>query len=90
MSFRFVDLFCGGGGSITGAISALKNAGMPDGQQFKLDITHRMLTAEKLARATSFPEGYIFFGGDTAAKKQIGNAVPPKLAEALYMAILAA
>lgn len=63
---------------------------MPDGQQFKLDITHRMLTAEELARATSFPEGYIFFGGDTAAKKQIGNAVPPKLAEALYRAILAA
>ena len=27
--FRCVDLFCGGGGSITGAISALKNAGMP-------------------------------------------------------------
>lgn len=63
---------------------------MPDGQQFKLDITHRMLTAEELARATSFPEGYIFMGGDTAAKKQIGNAVPPKLAEALYRAILAA
>lgn len=63
---------------------------MPDGQQFRLDITHRMLTAEELARATSFPEGYIFFGGDTAAKKQIGNAVPPALAEALYRAILAA
>ncbi len=30
------------------------------------------------------------FGGDTAAKKQIGNAVPPVLAEALYKAILAA
>ena len=63
---------------------------MPDGQQFKLDITHRMLTAEELARATSFPDGYVFCGGDTAAKKQIGNAVPPKLAEALYRAILAA
>lgn len=63
---------------------------LPDGQQFKLDITHRMLTASELARATSFPDGYIFCGGDTAAKKQIGNAVPPKLAEALYRAILAA
>ncbi len=63
---------------------------LPDGQQFKLDITHRMLTASELARATSFPDDYIFCGGDTAAKKQIGNAVPPVLAEALYRAILAA
>ena len=63
---------------------------MPDGKQYKLDITHRMLTASELARATSFPDGYIFCGGDTAAKKQIGNAVPPALAEALYKAILAA
>lgn len=61
----------------------------PDGKQYKLDITHRMLTAGELARATSFPEGYVFSGGDTAAKKQIGNAVPPVLAEALYRAVLA-
>ncbi len=26
MSFRFIDLFCGGGGSVTGAINALKAA----------------------------------------------------------------
>lgn len=63
---------------------------MPDGQRYRLDITHRMLTAAELARATSFPEGYVFCGGDTAAKKQIGNAVPPVLAEAIYRAILAA
>lgn len=60
----------------------------PDGKRYKLDITHRMLTAGELARATSFPEGYVFSGGDTAAKKQIGNAVPPVLAEALYRAVL--
>lgn len=63
---------------------------LPDGQQYKLDITYRMLTAAELARATSFPDDYIFCGGDTDAKKQIGNAVPPALAEALYRAILAA
>ncbi|MBR4222689.1 MAG: DNA cytosine methyltransferase, partial [Victivallales bacterium] len=63
---------------------------MPDGRQYKLDITHRMLTASELARATSFPDDYIFCGGDTAAKKQIGNAVPPVLAEALYRAVLTA
>ena len=63
---------------------------LPDGRQYKLDITHRMLTMRELADATGFPHGYQFCGGDTAAKKQIGNAVPPALAEALYRAALAA
>lgn len=63
---------------------------LPDGQRFKLDITHRMLTARELAAATGFPDGYVFVGGDTAAKKMIGNAVCPDLAAALIRAILAA
>ena len=62
----------------------------PDGRTYQLDITHRMLTAGELAAAMSFPRDYVFCGGDTAAKKQIGNAVPPVLAEALYRAVLAA
>ena len=62
----------------------------PDGRMYQLDITHRMLTAGELAAAMSFPGDYVFCGGDTAAKKQIGNAVPPLLAEALYRAVLAA
>lgn len=55
-----------------------------------LDITHRMLTVKELAAATGFPTGYLFAGGDTAAKKQIGNAVCPDLAQAIYRAVLAA
>lgn len=62
----------------------------PDGRKYQLDITHRMLTAGELAAATGFPAGYRFAGGDTAAKKQIGNAVCPGLAAALYKAFLAA
>ena len=58
---------------------------LPDGSRYKLDITHRMLTARELSAATGFPPGYIFVGGDTVAKKMIGNAVPPPLAEALYL-----
>lgn len=54
------------------------------------DITHRMLTTAELAAATGFPTGYHFAGSDTAAKKQIGNAVCPDLAQALYRAALAA
>ena len=63
---------------------------LPDGQRFKLDITYRMLTMRELSDATGFPHEYSFAGTDTQAKKQIGNAVPPPLARALYLAALAA
>lgn len=60
---------------------------LPDGQRFKCDITHRMLTVRELAAATGFPADYVFVGGDTAAKKMIGNAVCPDLAKALFSAV---
>ena len=63
---------------------------LPDGSRYKLDITHRMLTAKELAAATGFPPDYIFCGKDEDAKKMIGNAVCPDLAEALIRAVLAA
>lgn len=63
---------------------------MPDDRRYKLDITHRMLTSRELAAATGFPQDYKFAGSDTDAKKMIGNAVCPDLAEALYSAVLSA
>jgi len=60
-----------------------------DGRHYQLDITHRMFTTRELANATGFENDYIFCGSDTDAKKQIGNAVPPHLARALYLAELA-
>ena len=63
---------------------------LPDGRRYQLDITHRMLTARELADATGFAHDYVFSGTDTDAKKQIGNAVPPPLARALYLAALSA
>lgn len=63
---------------------------LPDGRRYQLDITHRMLTTRELADATGFSHDYVFSGTDTDAKKQIGNAVPPPLARALYLAALAA
>ena len=60
------------------------------GQTYRLDITHRMLTAPELAAATGFPAGYAFSGGETDAKMQIGNAVCPCITSALYRAFLAA
>lgn len=40
-------------------------------------------TIEELATLQGFPAGYDFLGSRTAQAKQVGNAVPPKLAQVL-------
>ena len=62
---------------------------MPDGRSYKLDITFRMLQPHELAKAMSFPDDYKFAGRrKSEVIKQIGNAVCPKLSEALIGAAL--
>ena len=46
--------------------------------------------AKELAAATGFPSDYVFVGKDEDVKRMIGNAVPPPLAEALYLSALSA
>lgn len=53
-----------------------------------LDIRFRMLQPHELAAAMSFPAGYKFTGSREAQVKQIGNAVPVRLATALCKAML--
>jgi site-specific DNA-cytosine methylase len=54
-----------------------------------LDIGYRMLRWRENARAQSFPDSYQFRGRtEEMIHKQIGNAVPPKLAEAHALAAL--
>ncbi|QQV91463.1 DNA methyltransferase [Tenacibaculum phage Gundel_1] len=47
------------------------------------DITIRPLLEKELLRVQGFPEDYILLGGVTRAKKYIGNAVVPGMAEVI-------
>lgn len=63
-----------------------------DGQPYLLDLRFRMLQNGELARAMGFSDeesSYEFVGTVAQVTKQIGNAVPVRLAAALVKAILA-
>jgi len=59
-----------------------------DGQRFMLDILYRMFLPEELAAAQGFPREYRFAGTKTQVTKQIGNAVPRRMARAHVAAIV--
>lgn len=59
-----------------------------DGKRYLLDIRFRMLQPHELAAAQGFPKGYKFAGTKTEQVKQIGNAVPRRLARAIVKAVL--
>lgn len=52
----------------------------PSGGKFIHPIEDRTLTPREAARIQSFPDTFVFYGKKSSICKQIGNAVPPKIA----------
>ena len=55
----------------------------PSSGKFTHPFLHRAITVREAARLQSFPDDFIFHGTKTSQMKQVGNAVPPKLANAI-------
>jgi DNA (cytosine-5)-methyltransferase 1 len=48
---------------------------------------HRLLSVREMARLQGFPDSFLFCGGLTAGQRQVGNAIPPPLAEHIALAL---
>ena len=59
----------------------------PSSGEFTHPVLNRAITIREAARLQSFPDDYIFYGTKKSKMKQVGNAVPPILAEYIASAI---
>jgi len=55
----------------------------PSSGKFTHPYLHRAITIREAARIQSFPDSFRFYGNKGSQMKQVGNAVPPLLAQAV-------
>lgn len=68
--------------NLAGATGDMHRILLPDGRR-------KRITVREAARLQSFPDWFEFEGNESAAFNQIGNAVPPMMARALALSVLA-
>jgi len=49
---------------------------------------NRALTVRELAKLQSYPDDFVFMGTKISQQQQVGNSVPPKMAEAIASIII--
>ena len=59
----------------------------PSSGRFTHPYLNRAITVREAARIQSFPDSFIFTGTKGSQMKQVGNAVPPRLANAIASVI---
>lgn len=60
----------------------------PEKGRYLHPVEHRPITHREAARLMGFPDDFHFHGSKTEIARQIGNAVPPALAEAIGQSVL--
>ena len=59
----------------------------PSSGRFTHPYLNRAITVREAARIQSFPDSFVFIGTKSSQMKQVGNAVPPRLANAIATVI---